>query len=145
MADELSVEFSIVAHAKEQLLELRERKPDVASKVFNNFINPLRAQNPAASLRGKYKPSWIAPQGTTNPFRLVYAGEYKRLNCYHYHFGHPFYKTGRDPQYPGDESAGILHTVFNSGNNVESHVLLQVDEEHPNPFKVPVHLIEDAD
>lgn len=145
MADEISVEFSMVSQAKEQLLELREKRPEVASKVFSNFINPVTAQNPVRDLRGKYKPSWIVPSGTTNPFRLAYAERYRQHKCHHYHFGYPIYQKGCDPVYPGDESEGIIHTVFESREGVESHTLLQVDETHPHPFSAPVHLVEDAD
>jgi hypothetical protein len=144
MSDEISVEFSMVSQAKEQLLELREKRPEVASKVFSNFINPVAAQNPVKDLRGKYKPSWIVPSGTTNAFRLAYAEKYRKYNCHHYHFGHPVYQVGRDPVFPGDESEGIIHTVFNKKEGLESHVLLQVDEAHPHPFSAPVHLAEDA-
>jgi hypothetical protein len=142
MSDDFSVEFSMVRQAKDQLLELYENKPQVASLLIKNFINPLKLHYRTNELRGKYKPSWMIPGDTSNKMSSLFAQMYKDNACHHYHFGYPYYSVGRDPYFPGDESDGIVHTVFESMENSESHVLLRVDEAHPHPFSVPIFLAQ---
>lgn len=141
MSQQFVVELKMIRDAQQQLLRLREESPKIASALFKNFINPLRSQNRAEHLRGKYKPSWKLPLDNANAMRKELAKICEQNKCYHYHFGFPYYQTGRDPEFKGDESAGIVHTVFDSAPDVESHVMLKVDEKHPHPFQVPIHLL----
>lgn len=141
MSQQFTVKLALIPYAKDQLIRLREESPKVFSALYNNFLRPLERQNKAEHLEGKYKPSWKLPPGNTNSFKVAYAEQCKRHNLYHYHFGFPYYQAGRDVDFPGRESDGIVHTAFTSSATQESHVLLQVDEKHPSPFRAPVHLI----
>lgn len=141
MSQQQVIELKMVRDAQQQLLRLREESPKVASALFQNFINPVKSQNRVEHLRGKYKPSWKLPLGSSSIMRAALASLCEKHKCYHYHFGFPFYLSGRDPDFKGDESDGIVHTVFKSTPAAELHVMLQVDEKHPHPFQVPIHLL----
>lgn len=141
MCDDIDVDLFIIDDALAQLKVLHLTKPEVAKLVAINFIQPLKAGNPATHLQGKYKPSWEISESNTKQALQSLARLYRDNNLYHYHFGYPSYKKGVDPLYPGDESAGILHTVFKTTTNSEFHALLLIDETHPRPFKVPILLL----
>lgn len=113
---------------------------DAALKaLFDNFIEPIRNGVDLSDLPGKYKPSWEVPAfGTTmqQAFRKVSEDR----NLHHYHIGYRFYQPGNDPDYPGQESEGIAHTmrVVEAENEIETHIILRLDETHPSPFTIPM-------
>lgn len=104
--------------------------------LWNNLIEPLQNGVAIAELQGKYKPSWIAPPGIRTPIADAMIAFSRKQSLYHYHVGYPYYKTGRDPDYPGDESNAIVHV---RDSETALH-LLRMDLEHPSPFIVPTDL-----
>lgn len=117
--------------------ELKLLDKDVVAKLFVNFIQPIRnGLTPPGELQGKYKPSWEMPFIKT-PFQQAYVDHATKHNLHHYHFGYKIYSPGRDAKYPGDESAGIVHTRIENGQEATSHVILETCLDHPSPFKYP--------
>ena len=110
----------------------------VLQLLQENFIAPLLNGNPIEHLEGKVKPSWAIRNTNTSSARLALAQVAKEHNLYHYHFGFPRYSEGRDADYPGCESAGILHFGDWEIKGKRTFVLLRLDLEHPTPFSVPV-------
>ena len=141
---ECSVTINI---SKTALLSLQHKDDTLLRKLFDNFIKPLRLGYTVSELEGKYKPSWELPFESACPMRNAMVRFAKTNLLYHYHFGFPYYQTGRDPKYPGNESVGIVHTKFitndNEAESLESHVIFRVDEAHPHPFTIPMNLSDD--
>jgi hypothetical protein len=110
--------------------------------LYENYIEPLKQGRGIEGLRGKYKPSWELPKtySGNSIMKVALADFAKKYNLYHYHFGFKHYKSGNDPKYPGDESAGILHTSNYIEGEESTHVIFRVDREHPSPFTVPMRL-----
>lgn len=114
---------------------------DSLKKVYSNFISPLKAGNKADHLPGKYKPSWEIKVTSRKMMQVALVSQAKTNNLYHYHFGHPEYKRGQDPDYPGQESDGIIHTSIRYPDGLEDqHLIIQVDNSHPSPFRIPIPL-----
>jgi hypothetical protein len=121
--------------------DLKKLEKKVVDKLFANFIKPLLLGYAKDHLEGKYKPSWELPTSDRSPFRNAFARSYRENNLYHYHFGYPIYIEGKDPNYPGKVSDGIVHTVYQESNSSaamkQCHKIFHIDLTHPSPFKVP--------
>ena len=114
---------------------------DSLKMVYENFISPLKAGNKTAHLPGKYKPSWEINATSKVMMQVALVSQAQTHNLHHYHFGYPEYKAGRDPHYPGQESAGIVHTSIRYPDGIEDqHLVIQVDNSHPSPFRIPIPL-----
>lgn len=100
--------------------EISSLNDQVLGKLFDNFIKPLRLNYRVSELEGKYKPSWAIPLTNTCALRQGLADFAKEHSLYHYHFGYPYYNLGRDSDYPGKESDGIVHTAFISNTDESS-------------------------
>lgn len=133
-----------IRFGKDFIAQAKALPPEIQDKLYINFIAPLQGGYDISELQGKYKPSWIVKGSITCPFRKMLVDHSRGNNLYHYHFGHPFYRPGRDPDYPGDESNGIIHTqvlFHDDGNGAwDQHVIFRLDEKHPTPFSVPMNL-----
>lgn len=101
--------------------------------VWDNFISPIKDGLSVQELQGKFKPSWMIPYPTQSPLIEAMLEFARKHSLYHYHVGHPSYRAGRDPDYPGDESAAIIHVRIENSN---FHIL-RLDVDHPQPFTVP--------
>ncbi|MDX7827351.1 hypothetical protein SJR89_09585 [Aeromonas caviae] len=132
--------FKFTERSKAELALLDK---DVTDKLWLNFLKPiLDGYTPPDELPGKYKPSWAA-RFLESPMRQAFVTHAREQNIHHYHFGYRIYTAGRDPEYSGDVSDGIIHTRIDNGDSEISHVILQTCIEHPSPFKYPFELTKD--
>lgn len=121
--------------------QLKSLDENALRLVYENFIDPIQRRYMIEELPGKYKPSWILKGHiSSNQMKKALADFAKKNNLYHYHYGFPFYRNGRDREYFGQESEGILHTVNRVSDDYNEHIIFRVDECHPNPFSVPFDL-----
>ncbi|MBU71297.1 hypothetical protein [Spongiibacter sp.] len=137
-----------ISISKTAIASLQDKNDAVVKKLFDNFIKPLQLGYSTNELEGKYKPSWEIPFKSANTMRTAMVEFAKANLLYHYHFGFPFYTSGKDAKYPGNESEGIVHTKFTTsggeGELSESHIIYRVDDTHPHPFTIPMNLSDDA-
>lgn len=123
--------------------ELASLSKEVTDKLWDNFIQPVKnGLTPPDELQGKYKPSW-ASKFVNSPMKLAFVENAENKKLHHYHFGYRFYINGKDPDYDGDVSDGIVHTRIESLKDLTSHIILQVCLEHPSPFKYPFERSDD--
>lgn len=101
--------------------------------MFKNFIAPIKNGFEVDELAGKYKPSW-AYNGPTSKSHEVWLREAEANALHHYHVGYVFYRDGRDPDYPGCESEGLIHTTIQQSNDIQKHIVFRADSSHPIPF-----------
>ncbi|MCG7869694.1 MAG: hypothetical protein JAY74_25395 [Candidatus Thiodiazotropha taylori] len=121
--------------------QLKDLDENALRLVYENFIDPIRRGYTIEELPGKYKPSWLLKDHVfNNQMKKAIADFAKKNDLHHYHYGYPFYVTGRDPDFFGHESDGILHTVNRVADDFYEHVIFRVDECHPTPFSVPFDL-----
>lgn len=138
--------FAFTIHTIKQL---KSYPKAVRLKLFENFIDYFRAGHDPSALPGKYKPDWEA-KFVKSPMVKGFIDLAKEKNIHHYHFGYKIYEDGRDREYPGDTSAGIIHNRIETNPESTRHVIIEVCLKHPSPFKTPwMHyddnaLIEDA-
>ncbi|HAT8500815.1 TPA: hypothetical protein I7212_14325 [Vibrio vulnificus] len=127
--------------------EMKKLERDVIDSVYKHFVQPINFNGltPPDELRGKYKPSWKmkTPEHKRTAFQNTFLEDAENKRQYHYHFGYKMYSGGKDPEFPGDESAGILHTRIDVSKAVTEHVILEVCLKHPSPFKYPFFRADD--
>ena len=137
-----------VSITNEAINSLNSLPDELHHKLFINFVQPIKLGYSVSELEGKYKPSWELPLENSSVMRKALAEFARTQDLYHYHFGYPFYKTGKDPKYFGKESDGIIHTVLKTSEKeseqIESHTIHRIDLEHPHPFTVPTQLENDC-
>ncbi|WP_283630279.1 hypothetical protein [Shewanella baltica] len=123
--------------------ELANLDKDVAKKLWDSFLNPIRnGLTPPEELQGKYKPSW-ASKFVNSPMKQAFIEHAERYNLHHYHFGYKLYFEGNDPDYSGDVSDGIIHTRIEVKATETIHVILETCLKHPSPFKYPFERAND--
>lgn len=124
--------------------ELQSKDKKVIDCLFNNFVRPIKnGYVPPAELQGKYKPSHLA-NFMDSPMAASFRQCAEVNNLHHYHIGYMHYRTGNDPDYPGDVSEGIAHTRIESCavSKKTEHIIIQVSEKH-SPFVVPINRARD--
>lgn len=118
--------------------QLKTSEDEVKKKLFNNFINPIKNGYEPHELEGKYKPSWEM-EFVDSAMKEAFMSQAKTDCLYHYHFGYSYYKDGKDPNYFGKVSDGIVHIQQDVNNTIAitDHVIFDICLQHPSPFKVP--------
>ncbi|EGR2288453.1 hypothetical protein D0815_23565 [Vibrio parahaemolyticus] len=101
--------------------------------MYNNFVRPVSNGFEVNELAGKYKPSW-AYSGKTSSNHQEWLNRAEANSLHHYHVGHLFYRDGRDPDYPGSESDGLIHTTIRQSAELQTHIVFRADASHPIPF-----------
>ena len=124
------------AFTKNTLKQLKDHPKEVRDKLYRNFIAFFKAGHDPDVLPGKYKPDWEA-KFVESPMVEGFIELAKDMNIHHYHFGYKFYEDGRDKDYPGNVSAGIIHNRIEVKPNHTQHVIIDVSLKHPSPFKSP--------
>lgn len=119
---------------------LRLLDDSVLRAMYKNFIIPIKRGYEISELQGKYKPSWIITGRQSLTLRAQFADFAKTHQLYHYHFGYPYYQTGRDREYLGDESDGILHIRTLELSPLRVIGIFRIDDKHPTPFSFPTDL-----
>lgn len=107
---------------------------DLLGKMFNNFKVILDNGHGLDGLPGKYKPSWDFDKSKAGPAHKLFLDKAEKHSVHHYHVGYKIYSDGRDPKYPGDESAGLIHTSINVSESIQRHIIFKASEHHPEPF-----------
>ncbi|RUO58672.1 hypothetical protein [Pseudidiomarina marina] len=123
--------------------ELQKLDKALSDCLWRNFIQPI--QNglvPPEELQGKYKPSWAA-NFLGSPMAEAFRKCAEENNLYHYHIGYRFYRTGNDPDYPGDVSEGIAHTRCERYQDTFQHTVIKLCSTHSSPFTIPLANIKD--
>lgn len=119
---------------------LKCQSPDVQKAFYRNFIQPLNGGYEPVDLPGKYKPSWVA-EFADSPMLAAILAACIKYQAHHYHFGFEFYLDGKDPEFSGQVSSGIVHTKLSSIGNDLVHTVFAVHTKHPKPFYCPIHLL----
>lgn len=122
--------------------ELKRQPVDVQQAFFRNFIQPLSNGYEPTDLPGKYKPSWVAEFADSAMLAAILAACTER-QAHHYHFGFELYFDGKDPEYPGQVSSGIIHTKLKLEENSLVHTVFAAHTKHPRPFYCPIHSLSD--
>ncbi|MDO7083582.1 hypothetical protein WNY51_15010 [Pseudocolwellia sp. AS88] len=125
-----------VSFSQDSIEQLKVLDDDAKKKLFSNFITPIRNGYNPDELEGKYKPSWEM-QFVDSAMKVAFMEKAREDCLYHYHFGYKYYQDGRDPNYFGKVSDGIVHIQQDFNVEIIDHVIFDICLKHPSPFKVP--------
>jgi hypothetical protein len=107
---------------------------ELLAKMYNNFNKILDNGHGLEGLQGKYKPSWEYDPSKAGAAHKKFLVKAEKHTVHHYHVGYKMYINGRDKNYPGDESAGLIHTSITVQDNTQRHIIFKASEVHPSPF-----------